>query len=99
MPVLVAGKRYRFTGRLTCIINGRRVSAPKRTRIDVRAIVHGRSVRKGRTAVGAKGKIVFRIASPSSRTLEFRFTAPNGKVTRVRIKIVTVHVKKKHKKG
>jgi hypothetical protein len=99
VPVLAAGKRYRFTGRLTCIVNGRRVSAPKRTRIDVRAIVHGRSVSKGRTSVGAKGKIVFRIASPSARTLEFRFTAPNGKVTRVRIKIQTVHVKKKHKKG
>jgi hypothetical protein len=99
VPVLVAGKRYRFTGRLTCIINGRRVSAPKRTRIDVRAIVGGKSVPKGRTAVGAKGRIVFRIASQSSRTLEFRFTGPNSKVTRVRIKIVTVHVKTKHKKG
>jgi hypothetical protein len=99
VPVLVAGKRYRFTGRLTCVINGRRVSAPKRTRVDVRAIVHGRSVSKGRASVGAKGKIVFRIASRSSRTLEFRFTAPNGTVTRVRIKIATVHVKKKHKKG
>jgi hypothetical protein len=99
VPVLVADKRYRFTGRLTCVVNGRRVSAPKRTRIAVLAIVHGRSVSKGRATVGAKGKIVFRLASPSSRTLEFRFTAPDGKVTRVRIKIVTVHVKKKHKKG
>jgi hypothetical protein len=100
VPVLVAGKRYRFTGRLTCVINGRRVSAPKRTRIDVRALVRGRSAPKAHGSVGAKGKIVFRIASPSSRTLEFRFTAPNGKVTRVRIKIDTVKVKKqKHKKG
>ena len=28
-------KRYRFTGRLTCVINGKRRSAPKRTRIDI----------------------------------------------------------------
>jgi hypothetical protein len=98
VPVLVAGKRYRFTGRLTCVINGRRVSAPKRTRIDLRAIVGGSSVPKGSTTVGTKGSIVFRIASQSPRTLEFRFTGLNGKVTRVRIKIETVHVKK-HKKG
>jgi hypothetical protein len=99
VPVLVAGKTYRFTGRLTCVIHGKRVSAPKRTRIDVHAIVHGKSVPKGRALVGAKGRIVFRIASQSSRTLEFRFTQLNGKVTRVRIKIATVHVKKTHKKG
>jgi hypothetical protein len=101
VPVLVAGKKYRFTGRLTCVINGKRVSAPKRTRIDVRAIVHGRSAPKTHGSVGAKGVIVFRLASPSSRTLEFRFTDANGKVTRVRIKVETVKVKKpkKHKKG
>jgi hypothetical protein len=99
VPVLVAGKRYRFTGRLTCLIDGKRRSAPKRTRIDVRAIVHGRSVPKGRASVGSAGKIVFRLASPSSRTLEFRFTGLDGKVARVRIKVAAVHVKHKHKKG
>jgi hypothetical protein len=100
VPVLVAGKRYRFTGRLTCVINGKRVSAPKRTRIDARALVGGRSVPKGRASVGAKGKVVFRLASPSARTLEFRFSGLDGKVTRVRIRIATVHVKKpKHEKG
>jgi hypothetical protein len=97
VPVLVAGKRYRFTGRLTCLIDGRRRSAPKRTRIDVRAIVHGKSVPKGRATVGSAGKIVFRLAAPSSRTLEFRFTGLDGKVTRVRIKVAAVHVKPKHK--
>ena len=35
VPVLKTGKRYRFSGRLTCVINGRRRSAPKRTRIDI----------------------------------------------------------------
>jgi hypothetical protein len=99
VPVLVKNKRYRFTGRLTCLIKGKRVSAPKRTRIDLRAIVHGKSAPKAHGSIGAGGKIVFRIASPSSRTLEFRFTGLNGKVTRVRIKVETVKVKKKHKKG
>jgi hypothetical protein len=51
--------------------------------------------------VGAKGKIVVRFSVPSSRTLEFRFTTADRKVTRVRIKVQVVKpVKhKKHKKG
>jgi hypothetical protein len=97
VPVLVKGKRYRFTGRLTCLLNGRRVSAPKRTRISLRATIHGRSYFAGRTTVGARGRIVVRIAAASSRTLEFRFT----KSTRVRIRIHAVKVAKhrKHEKG
>lgn len=96
VAVLVKGKRYRFTGRLTCLVNGRRVSAPKRTRIELRQIVHGKSHRKGRATVGSHGKLSVRFSVPSSRTLEFRFTTADGRVTRVRIK---VHVVKKRKKG
>ena len=100
VPVLKKGKRYRFTGRLTCLVDHRRVSAPKRTRIELRQIVHGRSHLKGRGTVGAHGKVVVRFSVPSSRTLEFRFTTPDKKVTRVRIKVRVVKVAKhRHKKG
>ena len=63
----------------------------------LRAIVHGTSVPKGRAAVGAAGRIVVRIAARSSRTLEFRFTTADGKVTRVRIRVKVV--KQTHQKG
>jgi hypothetical protein len=101
VPVLVRGKRYRFSGRLTCLRDGRRVSAPKRTRISLRVIIHGRSHFKAHGTVRARGRIVMRIASASSRTLDFRFTTPDGKTTRVRIKIrpVRVATHRKHKKG
>jgi hypothetical protein len=100
VPVLVKGKRYRFTGRLTCLVNNKRVSAPKRTRVELRQIVHGRSHLKGRATVGSHGKLVARFSVPSSRTLEFRFTTADKKVTRVRIKVRVVKVAKKHhKKG
>jgi hypothetical protein len=101
MPVLVKGKRYRFAGKLTCLVNGKRVSAPKHTRISLLAVIKGKSHSKGRTTVGSKGKIVVRFSVPSSRTLEFRFTTADKKVTRVRIKVQVVKpVKhKKHKKG
>jgi hypothetical protein len=100
VPVLVKGKRYRFTGRLTCLVNGKRVSAPKRTKVELRQIVRGRSHSKGRATVGSHGKLVVRFSVPSSRTLEFRFTTADGKVSRVRIKVQVVKVaKQKHKKG
>ena len=99
VPVLVKGKRYRFSGRLTCLVNNKRVSAPKRTRIELRQIVHGTSHLEGRATVGSHGKLVARFSVPSSRTLEFRFTTTDNKVTRVRIKVQVVTVAKKHKKG
>jgi hypothetical protein len=105
VPVLVKGKRYRFTGRLTCLVNNKRVSVPKRTRIELRQIVHGKSHLKGRGTVGSRGKVVVRFSVPSSRTLEFRFITADQKVTRVRIKVRVVKVAKhekhhtRHEKG
>jgi hypothetical protein len=96
VPVLVKGKRYRFSGRLTCLVNNKRVSAPKRTKIELRQIVGGKSHLKGRAAVGSHGKLALRLSVPSSRTLEFRFTTADKKVTSVRIKVQVV---KKHEKG
>jgi hypothetical protein len=105
VPVLVKGKRYRFTGRLTCLVDHRRVSAPKRTKIELRQIVHGKSHLKGHGTVRSHGKVVVRFSVPRSRTLEFRFITADKKVTRVRIKVrvvkVAAHRKhhKRHEKG
>jgi hypothetical protein len=99
VPVLVKGKRYRFSGRLTCLVDNKRVSAPKRTRIELRSIVRGKSHLKGRATVGSHGKLAIRLSVPTSRTLEFSFTTADHKVTRVRIKVQVVKVAKKHKKG
>jgi hypothetical protein len=93
-PVLLKGKRYRFTGRLTCLINGKRHSATKGARIDVRNIVRGKTVRKSGTTVRASGKITLLLSYPSARTIEFRFTNADGKTTKVRIKIL-IETKKK----
>jgi hypothetical protein len=98
VPVLVKDKRYRFSGRLTCLVANKRVSAPKRTRIELRQLVGGRSHLKGHATVGSHGKLVIRLSVPTSRTLEFRFTTADKKVTRVRIKVQVVKVFK-HKKG
>jgi hypothetical protein len=87
VAVLLKGKRYRFTGRLTCVIAGKRKSAPVRTRIDVLDVVNGKTVRKGGASVGASGKLTLVASYASSRTIEFRFRAADGKTSKVRIQI------------
>jgi hypothetical protein len=86
-PVLLKGKRYRFTGRLTCVVNGKRKSAAKGARIDVRNVVGKKTVRKAGTKVGNGGKITLLLSYPSSRTIEFRYTNGEGKTSKVRIKV------------
>lgn len=87
VPVLKAGKRYRFSGRLTCVINGRRRSAPKRTRIDILNTVGKKTVRKPGTRIRDKGRLSVVLSYRSSRVIIFRFTNSNGQRSQVRIRI------------
>jgi hypothetical protein len=91
VPVLKSGKRYRFKGRLTCVINGRRRSAPKRTRIDilntVRRNKRNRTVKKAGTRIRDKGRLSVILAYRSSRLITFRFTNSDGQRSQVRIRI------------
>jgi hypothetical protein len=87
VPVLLKNKSYRFTGRLTCLINGKRKSAAKGARIEVRNTVGRKTVRKANGKVGNGGKITVLLKYPSSRTIEFRFTSADGKTSKVRIKV------------
>jgi hypothetical protein len=87
VPVLLKNKRYRFTGRLTCVVNGKRKSAARGAQIAVRNVVGGKTVRKTGTTVRGSGKITLILTYPSSRTIEFRYTAGDGKTSKVRIKV------------
>jgi hypothetical protein len=98
VPVLRANKRYRFTGRLTCVINGKRRSAPKRARIDLLNTVRKKTIDKSGTTVAAKGAFQIILAYPSSRTLTFRFTNSDGQRSQVKIKIKVEKKKKKSKR-
>ena len=77
-PVLQYGKRYRFNGRLTCVINGKRVSAPKRTRVDILNKVGKKTYRRPGRRSRDKGRLTIILTYPSSRTLTFRFTNADG---------------------
>jgi hypothetical protein len=89
LPVLRSGKRYRFNGRLTCVINGRRRSAPKRTRIDILNTVgkRKRTIEKAGTTIRNKGRLTVILAYKSSRLITFRFTNSDGQRSQVRIRI------------
>jgi hypothetical protein len=96
-PVLQYGKRYRFNGRLTCVINGKRQSAPKRARVDVLNKIGKKTYAKAGTTVRDRGKLTIILAYKSSRTITFRFTNSDGKRSQVSIK-VKVEKKKKTSK-
>jgi hypothetical protein len=86
-PVLLKNKRYRFAGRLTCVINGKRRSAPKRTRVDIFNKVGRKTTEKPGTTVADKGRLSIILAYPSSRTIIFRFTNSDGRRSQVSIKV------------
>jgi hypothetical protein len=98
VPYLKAKKRYKFTGRLTCVINGKRKSAPKRARIDLQNKIGKKTYDKSGTTVASKGNFTIILAYRSSRTLIFRFTNSDGKRSQVSIKIRVQHKHKKSKK-
>ncbi len=90
VPVLVSGKRYRFRGKLTCLVAGKRRSAPARTPIQLLNTIGKRTYRKGGATVRGKGAITIILAYRSSRTLVFRYTNPDGKRSQVKLKIKVV---------
>jgi hypothetical protein len=87
VPVLLKNKRYRFTGRLTCVVNDKRKSAAKGTKISLRNTLGRKTVTKPGTKVGSAGKITLHLKYVSSRTIEFRYTGADGKTSKVRIKV------------
>ncbi len=85
--MLVAGKPYRFRGRLTCRVDGRRRSAPRGTAVEVRELVRGRLARRSVTRVRAKGELRTRVAARSARTIVFRIRGAGGRYATVRIAV------------
>jgi hypothetical protein len=86
-PVLKYKKAYKFTGRLTCVINGKRRTAPKRTKVSILNKVGKKTVRKPNTAIRDKGAVNVKLAFVSSRTVIFRYTNAAGQKSEVKIKV------------
>jgi hypothetical protein len=93
LPVLAAGRKYRWRGKLTCRIDGKRRAAPRGTVVQLRSIVGGRRVGTRRLEVGRRGRLSVRLALRSSRVLVFRFAGADGDVVRVRVRVRVVRLR------
>jgi hypothetical protein len=94
VPVLAAGRSYRYAGELTCRINGRRKPAPRGTEVQIRNRLRGWTISKPAITLRKAGDVVARLSYRSSRVVIFRVRGAGGEVVRVRIPIRVVHVKK-----
>ena len=87
VPLLAAGRRHRFQGRLTCLAGTRRVAARRGTPIGLRHWVRGHVEAQHVLRVGADGRFSARIRVPSRRVLAFRARSDSGAIVRVRIRV------------
>lgn len=93
VAVLAAGRRYRFRGRLTCVVNGRRQSAKRGTLVQVRDRRNGRTIERPAARVKTGGAIVVKLAHRRSCTVVFRVRGAGGHLVSVRIPIRVVRAK------
>ena len=94
VPVLAAGRTYRYAGRLTCRIDGRRRPALRGTQVQVRNRVRGWTISKPSIRLRKAGDVVAHLAYRSSRVVIFRVRGARGELVRVRIPIRVVRVRK-----
>lgn len=88
VPVLRRGRRYRFTGRLTCLHGRRRASAPDGTPVRVLYKVGRRTFRAGRgTMLVHGGSLSVMLGFKSTRTIIFRYSQAGGEDVEVRIRM------------
>ena len=90
VPVLKAGKSYRFSGRVTCRVGKRRVNAPLGLPIEIYHQVGARKLRKASTKTGAKGRVAVNLRLYGKRVLIFRVRGTRGEIVQVRIRVRVV---------
>jgi hypothetical protein len=95
-PVLVAGRKYRFRGRLTCRVDGQRKAAPRGTVVVLRSLRRGHVSATRRLKVGRRGRISVKLAFRGSRVLVFRVQGAGKDVVRVRLSIRVVRRTRAH---
>ena len=88
-PVLLADRRYRFRGRLTCVVDGRRQGANRGIAVELRAKVGRKTRRIAHIRTSSNGRLKKRLLLRSSRTLIFRYRAAGGS-SQVRIAVIVI---------
>jgi hypothetical protein len=91
VPVLVRNRAYRYGGRLTCVVAGKRVSATRGTVVEILNVIGRKIAVKNGVAVRKQGAITVLLRYPSSRIVRFRHRSVDGTVVRVNIRIAVPH--------
>ncbi len=98
VPVLRARRHYTFGGRLTCLLNNRRVSAPTGTVLRVFYRIGKRTYNSGRgTMTVHNGNLSASLAYYNSRTITFRYKPGNGEFAQVEVPIAVVRPRPQHR--
>jgi hypothetical protein len=98
VPVLRYGRRYPYKGRLTCLApSGKRVAAPKGTRVGVYYRVWHLSFKRSRgpvryvrlreIKVGKKGRLRVGLRFKTGRTILFRYQGPDGELAKSKLRL------------
>jgi hypothetical protein len=96
VPVLKAGKRYRYLGELTCRINGRRRPALRGTEVEFLIRLGDRTLVRESLTVRKDRRLLLKVAYPAgSRVLLFRVRGAGGDTVSVRVPIRVIKVFKR----
>ena len=94
VPVLAEGRKYRFQGQLTCVVDGRRRPAARGTEVQVLHRTSKRLMRKSSLSVRGNGRLSAKLAFPSRRVVIFRVRGAGSRTVQVRIPIRTADVRR-----
>jgi hypothetical protein len=97
LPVLLYRHRYRYTGRLTCLVGGVRRNAPAETVVDVLNLVRHRTVLKSGTTVRGDGMFTILLAYPTDRTIVFAYRPSGAAAASVRLQVDVTPRPRPHK--
>jgi hypothetical protein len=95
LPVLRFRRLHLYRGHLSCILDGKRVSAPDGARVEIFYRIWRRSFRKRRGPITVKkgaigvrdGRLQVRLGFLSGRTIIFRYRSPGGGEARSKLRI------------
>ena len=87
VAVLRKGGRYRYSGRLTCVVGGRRVGAPDGSAVQILNTIGKRTLVRNGVTTARKGAVSVILAYSSSRLIRFRHRASDGVTVQVNLRI------------
>jgi hypothetical protein len=90
VPVLVFGKPYRFSGRVTCVVARKRVGAPVGLPVEVLHQVGRRLVRKPSSKTARNGRVAVNMRVYAKRVLVFRVRGARREIVQVRIRVAVI---------